>query len=135
MQENIQPAGMTDAAEANLRWFKALVAGDVNALKNLLSDDFTFYHPFGGGGPGAKAGIVENIESGKAKYKGLKLEDTLIRLYGQTAIVTGQLDIQFQWEDETPIQERSYYTAVYELSPSGWRMLAWHATSRAEDQG
>jgi ketosteroid isomerase-like protein len=125
----------TNAAEANLCWFNALVAGDADALETLLADDFTFYHPFGGGGPDAKAGFVEGIKSGKAKYKNLKLEDTLIRSHGQTAIATGRLDILFQWESDPPIQERSFYTAVYGLYPSGWHMLAWHATTRADGQG
>ena len=133
MEDQKQPGVIAGATAANLRWFNALLDGAADDLNDLLTDDWTFYHPFGGSE--TKANFIEGIASGKAKYSSLQLEETLVRLHGETAIVTGRLNIQFQWENEQPIQEHSYYTAVYGLYSTGWRMLAWHATTRTEDQG
>jgi hypothetical protein len=132
MQESMQLITLADATDAHSHWFGALVDGDTDTLERLLSDDWTFYHPYGGFD--SKAGYIESIRSRQLRYYSTKAEEPLIRLHGQTAIVTGQVDVQFSWEGESSL-ERLYYTAVYGWFSPGWRMLAWHATLRADEPG
>ena len=127
---------LTDAvAEVGVthtRWWNALVAADVADLDTLLPDDFFYYNPYGSAS--TKAEILENLHSGRLKYDSIKDEAPLIRLHGQTAIVTGRVDIHFQYEGR-PIQAPLNYTAVYGWTATHWHLLAYQSTQRAEAEG
>jgi hypothetical protein len=101
-------------------------------LDTLLADDMTFHSPYGTAE--TKAGFLGNLRSGRLKYDSIKDKEPLTRMHGQTAIVTGRVDIQFQWEGR-PVLERLYYTAVYGWTSPYWRMLAWQSTIRADASG
>jgi ketosteroid isomerase-like protein len=117
---------------AHTSWWDALLASDVVALDRLLADDLTFHSP--GGTAETKAAFVENLASGRLSYDSVDGDTALARLHGQTAIITGQVDIQFRWEGQ-PMLEHLYYTAVYGWTSPYWRMLAWQSTPRADEQG
>ncbi len=125
-----------DAADharvAHASWWDALLAANVVALDSLLADDLTFHSPYGTAE--TKAAFVENLVSGRLSYDSVDGVTALARLYGQTVIVTGQVDIRFQWEGQ-PMLEHLYYTAVYGWTSPHWRMLAWQSTQRADAQG
>ena len=126
--EQIDNASVRDT---NQRWFDALGADDPIMLEVMLADDWTFYSAYGNAA-NTKADFVGNVRSGRFTHDFVRIEEPLIRLYGQTAIVTGRAEIQFRWEGE-PHLERLYYTAVYGWAAPQWRMLALHTTHRAED--
>ncbi len=128
----VPPTAVDDVGTTHARWWDALVAADVVELDSLLADDLTFHSPYGT--ISSKAQILENLRVGRLKYDTITDEDPLIRLHGQTAIVTGRVDINFQWESQ-PIFERLYYTAVYGWTAPHWRMLAYQSTPRTDDQG
>jgi len=114
-----------DVGVAHTRWWNALLAGDTAVLDTLLSDDWTFHNPYGWAG--TKTIFVGNLRSGQAKYDYIKDEAPLIRIHGQTGIVTGRADIQFQ-SDGQAAPERLLYTAVYGYTAPHWHMLAWQST-------
>jgi hypothetical protein len=101
----------------------------VVALDTLLGDDLTLHDPFGGAG--TKAEDLEKLGSGRLKYRSITDEEPLIRLHGDTAIVTGPADIQFEWDGQ-PASVKVNYTAVYGWTSTHWRMLAWQSTMRAD---
>lgn len=109
-----------------------LLAGDAEALETLLADDLTFHSPYGTAS--TKAAFLGDLRSGRLKYDSINDEEPLTRMHDQTAIVTGRVDIQFQWEGQ-PVLERLYYTAVYGWISPHWRMLAWQSTQRADTEG
>jgi hypothetical protein len=121
-----------DVGVAHTRWFDALLAEDAGVLDTLLADDWTFHTPYGQAG--TKAGFLGDLRTGRLLYDSITAEEPLTRLHGQTAIVTGRVDIQFQWEGQ-PALERLYYTAVYGWNPPKRCMLAWQATLRADAEG
>jgi len=120
-----------DVATAHTRWWNALLAGDADAVETLLADDMTLHTPFGT--TQTKAGEVEAIRSGQVSYTSIKDEEPVMRLHGQTGIVTGRADIEFQAGGQAG-QARVYYTAVYGRASADWHMLAWQSTLRAEEQ-
>ena len=120
-----------DVAAAHSRWWNACLDGDADALESLLADDMTFHTPFGT--TQTKAGEVEALRSGQVDYTSVKDEEPVIRLYGQTGIVTGRADIEWQAGGEAG-QALVYYTAVYGFTAPDWHMLAWQATLQAEEQ-
>ena len=116
---------------AHSQWWNALLAGDETALDTLLPDDFFYYNPYGSSS--TKAEIMKNLKSGLVKYNSIKDNAPLIRLHGQTAIVTGRVDIDFQSGGQ-PIHLPANYTAVYGWTAPHWRLLAYQSTQRAEGE-
>ena len=128
---NTQMSAITvdDVATAHTRWWNALLAADVAALDTLLADDLTLHAPFGTAQ--TKAGEVEAIRSGQVSYTSIKDAEPVIRLHGQTGIVTGRADIEYQAGGQVGLA-RVYYTAVYGWTAPHWHMLAWQSTPRAD---
>ena len=119
-----------DVATAHTRWWNALLAADAEAVATLLADDLTLHTSFGRAQ--TKAGEVETLRSGQVSYTSIKDEEPVMRLHGQTGIVTGRADIEYQAGGEGG-QARVYYTAVYGWTAPHWHMLAWQSTLRAEE--
>ena len=126
------PTAVDDVGVAHAGWWDALLAADAVALDTLLADDLTFHSPYGN--TSTKAAFLGNLRSGRLRYEAITDEEPLTRLHGQTAIVTGRADIQFQWDGNQRL-ERLYYTAVYGWTSPHWRMLAWQSTQRADAEG
>jgi ketosteroid isomerase-like protein len=75
----------------------AMLHGDTNALDPLLADSATIF--WGDGTVDDKASTLALLRSGRLRYSQLDYEATRVRLYGQTAVVTGQVHIKEQTED------------------------------------
>lgn len=71
----------------------------------------TFHTPHGR--TDNKPNFIGLISAGRLKYDTATPEETVVRVNGQTAIATGKVDIQYQWQG-TPYLEHLYYTAVYD---------------------
>jgi hypothetical protein len=126
------PAGATATAQvqmAHSHWFDGILHENVGALDTLLANDMTFHDP--GGGQGAKAGYFAVLRSGQLKYDSVAAEPATVRMRGSVALVTGRVDIRYRWEESSRL-EKLTYTAVYEWSGQGWRMLAWQSTFRPD---
>jgi hypothetical protein len=128
----MRPVAADAVGAIHTRWWNALLAADVGTLDTLLADDLTFHSPYGTAE--TKAAFLANLRAGRLKYDSIADDAPLTRLHGQTAIMTGRADIQFQWEGE-PVMERLYYTAVYGWTPPHWRMRAWQSTIRDDAEG
>ncbi|MCA1646636.1 MAG: nuclear transport factor 2 family protein [Chloroflexi bacterium] len=126
------PASTDSVSLAHTRWWEALLDEDVGALETLLADDLTFHSPYGTAS--TKPQFLEALRSGRLEYDSVTAEGALTRLHGETAIVTGQADIDFRSRGE-PKFEQLYYTAVYRWTSTHWRMLAWQSTLRADATG
>ncbi|MBI3530120.1 MAG: nuclear transport factor 2 family protein [Betaproteobacteria bacterium] len=105
--------------------YAALIAGDWAALDALLADEF-FYNQ-GGGGSVSKLTFLDYMKAGDAKVRKAAREDTKIRLYGDTAVVTGvaHVDVTLKGEDKTL---HSRYLHVWTKTPDGWKLAARQAT-------
>jgi ketosteroid isomerase-like protein len=123
---------VADVGAVHTRWWNAFLAADAAAIDTLLADDVTFHTPFGTAR--SKAEEVEALRSGQLSYTSIKDEEPGIRLHGQTGIVTGRADIEYQAEGQVGLA-RVYYTAVYGWTAPHWHMLAWQATQRSDPEG
>ncbi len=103
----------------------ALLKSDFTALDSLLSDDATII--WGDGTADNKSSMVELLRSGKLRYAQLEYYDTRVRVYGVTAIVTGDGRVQAK-SDQHAISYLVRVTRVYVLQDGRWRMVASQTT-------
>jgi peptidylprolyl isomerase len=117
------------AAEAELKrlereWFDAVVKGDAEALKRILADDFAALND--DGGFINKAKMIELSQAGLVKLDEIKADEFNLRLYGNTAMVTGRATYI---RDQKPLGQSSHIeTWVKRADAAGkirWQAVSW----------
>lgn len=116
-------------ADGELR--DAFLQHDAAALNRLLADDWKVIHV--NGREQNKAQFIDAIQSGRAKFLSIELDQTEVRLYGGTAIVTARWTntIEFKGERSTG---RDLVTRVWVKQPEGWRAVTEQAVYLADDK-
>lgn len=127
-------AAQTSASEKEVRAveeqrYKAMIGADFPTLEKVLADDLVYVH---------SSGVVDDknsyfapLRSGSVRYKKISPEDTRVRITGTLAVVTGRSSIELE-RDGKPQAFRLRFTAVYEKSAPGWRLVSWQATRLPE---
>jgi ketosteroid isomerase-like protein len=107
----------------------AMLYNDIKALDSLLDEDVTIV--WGDGTTDNKTSTLAMFRSGKLHYSQLKYENTCVRLYGESAIVTGNARVQAESDDPPPKHSIRYLvrtTRVYVRKAGRWRMVASQTT-------
>lgn len=117
-----------DAAEQAVRQvedrrIKATIANDFATLDAVLADDLTYAHS--SGVVDTKASYIESLRSGKTKYESIDRSPSLVRVYGNTALITGSATVGLRGL-AAPLSLR--YTLAYVMRDGQWRMVAWQST-------
>ena len=104
---------------------KALVAGDIAAIDRLYSDDYTSavdntYR--------TKAEVLADLKSGVLKLEASSNDETNVRVYGNTAVVTGKSTVK-RHDRGVEINGQVYFTRVWVKQMGRWRLVANHASS------
>jgi ketosteroid isomerase-like protein len=129
-----QPAAVTPAAQPsaeeeikNLEEARnqAVVHGDVAALDRMTSDDYTFITLKGE--MRTKAEILKGFASGSFHYESRQISDLKVRIYGDTAIVTGR-SIQKGMENGKDYSGDYRFTRVYVKQGGRWVTVALQTT-------
>lgn len=126
-----EPAGKTEQGirKAHAAWFDGLLAENAAALDRLLAADVTLAFP--GGNLMPRAEFLSYLKAGELYYDTAEHEDTLVRVYGTTGVVTGRSNLAYRFKGKAGF-ERLRYTAVYAGGDGQWRLVAWHSTVRGE---
>src|SRR5258706_13737686 len=77
-----------EVLEVDTQRADAYVNGDVATLERILADDVTYVHPTGK--VETKAEVIAGFKQQDRKYKSIKRDDVVVRIYGNTAVVTGR---------------------------------------------
>lgn len=117
------------ASEADIRGyeerrFKAMVAADTAALDQLLDDNMVYTHS--AGNVDTKASLVESITT-RRQYAGIEPSQQEFRLFGDTAVATGQARIELNGGRVLTLR----YTDVWVKRGDTWKMVAWQSTPLA----
>ena len=119
------PAQIAELLKLEQKVGEAVIKQDVAFLDRVWSDEFTY-----GGVRGefkTKAEVLAEIKSGTLKFEMLRFEDVKVRLYGNSAVVTGQAITK----GRGPLGEISgqyRYTRVWVKQQGAWRLVAFQGT-------
>ena len=107
----------------------AMLHSDIKTLDSVLAEDVSIV--WGDGTTDNKTSTLALFHSGKLHYSQLEYENTCIRLYGETAIVTGDVRVQAESDDPPSNHWLRYLvrtTRVYAHQSGRWRMVAVQTT-------
>jgi ketosteroid isomerase-like protein len=114
-----------DVRRAEAERFAAMVKADVTALDKLLAPDLTYTH--GDARVIDKTAFIADFKSGAFQYVSIEPNDMKVRVFGDTAIVTGGAAMRII-QNGTPASIKIRYTDVHVKHGGVWQMAAWEAT-------
>jgi ketosteroid isomerase-like protein len=121
----------SDLLAAEHQFFTGLIDGNVEALDQILADDFMLIDVMAGSEI-PKAALLAVVGSGQLKFDRIQPEESRVRYYPSTAVVTGRTRMSGRFDD-TPFGARSRYTHVYVEQQGRWRLVAAQGTQIAGD--
>jgi ketosteroid isomerase-like protein len=120
---------MADAREdilaADARRFAAMIQGDLTALEGLLAEDLAYTHS--NGQIETRAQFLESLRSGKLRYLAAVPSDVNVRVYGETAVVTGRAEMKVSSQGQE-LTVTARFTEVWVKSGGAWKLAAWQST-------
>ena len=105
---------------------EAILKGDTATLDKLTSDDYT--NTTAQGKIEKKADIMDGFKSGKIKFDSRELSNLDVRVYGNTAVVTGQVN-QKSTNNGADTSGQNRFTRVYVKQNGRWVSVANQATA------
>ena len=107
--------------EANAEYDVAIMRGDVAALERIFADEFIYTNP--------QCEVLNKqqqiaaLSTGDLKLEDAKSDDVRVRIYGETAVMTGRFTARAGLEGKAVnINER--YTAVWVRRDGRWQLVA-----------
>jgi ketosteroid isomerase-like protein len=99
------------------------------AIDRMTADDYTVINI--SGQLLTKAQVFEAIKAGDLKYDHLENNDIQVRVYGDTAVLTGRTTQKGQFKGKD-ISGQTRFTRVYLKQHGTWQAVAFQATRIAE---
>src|SRR6185436_8795724 len=106
-------------------WNEAHLKGDVNALDRLWADDLFVTMP--DMPPMNKEESLAIWKAGKMKFDIYRTSDLRIKVYGNTAVVTGQL-VRIRDATSKQFEDDWRFTKVYVRRNGRWQVVTWHGS-------
>jgi len=107
------------------RRIEAMTQADAQALGEILRDDLTYIHS---SGPlETKAQVIDEITSGKLRYRAIEPSEQTVRVFGDTAIVTGRAQLRVN-SGGKGLGFWVRFTEVWVRANNAWQLAAWQST-------
>ncbi len=107
----------------------AMMDADAETLNRVLADDLTYVHTTAA--LDSKESFIGALSSGALNYESINSTDAQVRVYGDTAVVTGNGDVRVTSNGRRN-RFSIRYTDVYAQRDGRWQMVAWQATRMPE---
>jgi len=114
-----------EVRDAALRRFKALTQSDLATLDRMLADELIYTHS--NAHVDTKASYLASIRSGQLKYTSIVPDELSVRVYGETAVITGQAAFTSETNGQAATM-RLRFTDVYVHRDGRWQQVAWEST-------
>jgi ketosteroid isomerase-like protein len=118
-----------EVEQLEMEWRQAVLDNNASAMERLLADDYVGISA--NGTIETKAQVLAQRKAGTVHFTQLDLNDVKVRLYGDTAVVTSQADLQGK-NGERDISGKYRYTRVYNRRFGQWKIVSFEA-SRIND--
>ena len=105
--------------------FAAMIARDFPRLQLLVHDELMYTHS--SGVVDGKATWLDSMKSGRVKYKKAQCTERKVRMYGDTALITGRAQIEAEIGGE-PKTLKLLFLNAWTKTPQGWKFVAWQST-------
>jgi ketosteroid isomerase-like protein len=106
-------------------WGDAVVKHDWAFLDQILADDYTWTGP--DGKVWSKAQTLASLKSGEDVVSSLVTDDVMVRVYGDTAVVTGRTTVKEQYKGKD-ISGQYRWTDMWVKHAGRWRCVADHSS-------
>jgi ketosteroid isomerase-like protein len=124
--------------ELEARFARAVVTGDRAFYDRVLAEDFT--HTSHSGVFKTRAEFMaenkfdetKELKSGRTRYDAYDVDDLAIRVYGETAVVTGRTSPKGLNAQGQPISGRYRYLRVWVKRQGRWQAVAFEGTRIAQ---
>lgn len=110
----------------------AVLRGDAAAFDRLLADDFT--HTSHTGRFRSKADWLKGVKPGRSPYTAYAVDEQSIRVFGDTAVVTGRISPRGTNSRGEPITGQYRYVRVWVKRDAQWRAVAFQGTRIQEER-
>ena len=117
-----------EVAQIERQRAEALVRQDITLLDRTMAEEYRFTTPTGE--VVTKAQEMASFKAGDTKFESFNTEDVRVRIYGDTAVVTGRAMIKGQSKGQD-ISGEYRYTRVYAKPHEDWQIVASHFTAIA----
>jgi ketosteroid isomerase-like protein len=107
----------------NDEWVKALVRGDSVTLDRIMADDFFFAYPMEGDD---KDQFIGDVVSGDVKVEYLNRENVSVRIWGDTAVLTGMDSAKWYYKGRD-FSGRYKIVYVYSHREDRWQLVSIQA--------
>lgn len=118
MESKALVAALTAQADA---WDRAIVAKDRRAIEANMADDFRQIDA--SGGVDTKTSFVDDLVSPDLRLDPYKVEDFDVRLYGDTALLSGRMRLTGQYQGK-PINGHYRYIDIYVRREGAWTVVS-----------
>lgn len=107
---------------------RAIVAADIVTLDRITDDDYV--HVEVSGKARDKRSFLDGVApDGGGRFARYELQDNLVRIFGDAAVVIGTFQNTFLTADGVRIHKRARHTRVYIRREAGWKNVSHHATA------
>jgi len=105
--------------------FAAMIARDFPRLQLLVHDKLMYTHS--SGVVDGKATWLDSMKSGRVRYKKAQCTERKVRMYGDTALITGRAQIEAEIGGQ-PKTLKLLFLNAWTKTPQGWKFVAWQST-------
>lgn len=123
---NLATLSEADAQNLSLEWAALLGQGNVEELDKLLNDKYMHIH--GTALVETKAQFLEAIKNGSRKYDPIKIEDMGVRVFGNSAVVTGKFNLKALVRGKT-IEGVNRFGLILAITEKGKQVVSFQATA------
>lgn len=107
-------------------WRQAVLHRNVQAMENLLADDYTAITA--NGMLQSKEQTLDNLRDGAVRFTSIEVSDHKVRFYGHTALVTSKAEVMGA-SPEGDISGAYRYTRVYVRDGRGnWKIVSFEVS-------
>jgi hypothetical protein len=120
----VVPKGAEEAWQLEGKRRAALIAGDLDTLEALCSDELTYTHTTGM--VDTKQSYMKALRSG-VRYEAMDFLEVSLAPYDNTVVMVGLAQIAVK-SPRGPIRFKARFTGVWAKQQGQWRFAAWQTT-------